>query len=455
MDDLEARLRRVTEAEDREAVWEHLTPLWAQALREPRVATLWAEALRTTPGRPELEAEASEILEAFPGDPTIVGAVCDALIRRAARRPFDEPPTGPGPGAQAAEAAGRCLGRLSAARRADPDVGGALLALEGNALRVMGPSRLDDAARSLERAIDLEPRVPWLFDLGLVHKRAGAWPEALDANRRARERSTEAHRGVLFNLAVAATALGRGDEAAQAWRAAGVEATCEPRALPFVEGLPPAQVRLPTRGSGHAGGGDVELPDEAASFEAVWVQPLSPCHGVVRSPTHRAAIADFGDVILWDPAPVAVLEIDGEPVPRFPLLGVLREGDERRLRFLALQQRAGQVDAIAEALPEGVILYPHGERVEIVCPRCAAGERLVEHDHQPAEEHRIVFGKLVVPADRDLVAFAETLERARKTQPGVMMAVPDLYEALGETAKAGQHHKRWGVIERTGASGAR
>jgi len=449
MDDLQARLSAVAEAEDHETLWERLTPLWPLATTDPQVAGVWAEALRTSPGRAELEDEARELLRVFPADPVLVGATCDALIRRAARTPFDEPPSGPGPGALAAEAAGRCLAKLSTSERSDPDLGGALHALEGNALRTLGPLRLDDAAKALERAIALEARVSWLFDLGLVHKVARAWPEAVEVNRRARDLMETPHRGVLFNLAIAATALGDGQAAAEAWRAAGIEATCEADALPFVPGVPPAQVRLPTLGSGHAPSGEGELPDQAASFEAVWVQPLSPCHGVVRSPTHREAIADFGDVVLWDPAPVAVVERDGEPVPRFPLLGVLKPGDERRLRFLAMQQSAGQIDAIAASMPSGVVLYAHGERVEVVCPRCAAGDVLVKHEHQPAEEHRIVFGKLVVPGSADLAAFAETLEQARKSEPGVLMAIPELYEALGETAKAGQHHKRWGVIERT------
>ena len=45
------------------------------------------------------------------------------------------------------------------------------------------------------------------------------------------------------------------------------------------------------------------------------------------------------------------------------------------------------------------------------------------------------------------VASAETLEEARRAHPGVRLAIPSLYEALGETKQAGTHHKRWGEIE--------
>jgi len=445
MDEIEQRLRRVVAADDRATLWAELEPLRAHLGDDPRVARLWAEALRTSIERDDLLDDARTIAEAWPGEPSIVAPLCDALIRSCERSPIDEPPRYADAGILAAEAAGRCLSRLDASAKRDPEIAGALHALRGNALRTLGPGRRDDAVKALEAALALEERGGWRFELGLVHKQARDWSAALGANRRAREQLPD-DRGVLFNLAIAATAVGEGAAAGEAWRAASIPAETKEGSLPFVEGLPPAQVRLPTLGSGHT---DAVVPDHAAGFETVWVQPLSPCHGVVRTPTHREAVADFGDVVLWDPAPVQVVERDGAPVPRFPLLEVLRRGDERRLRFLALQQREGQVEAIGERLGEGVVLYPHGERVEVVCPRCAAGDLLVKHDHLPAEEHRVVHGKIIVPGDVDLSELAQTLELARKGEPGVLMAIPALYEALGDTPQAGKHHKRWGMIERT------
>ncbi len=445
--DVEARLREAAEADDRDAVWAALEPLAALRETDPRVARMWAEALRTSPDRPGLEDEAAAILGAFAADPSIVGAACDALIRKASRRPIDEPPLDARAAQLAAEAAGRCFAKRPPEERTDPDVGGALLALKGNALRCLGPGRHRDAAAALEAALALESRAAWWFELGLVCKHARAWSDARDANLRALEAAGGRHRGAAFNLALAATALGDGAAAAEAWRRAGIEARADEGALPFVDGLPPAQVRLPTLGSGT--GVDRALPDEAASFEVVWVQPLSPCHGVVRSPTHRDAMADFGDVVLFDPAPVAVLARDGAPVPRFAFLGRLRAGDERRFRFMALQQKPGQVEGLAAALPEAAILYPQGERVEMVCPRCAAGETFVKHEHLPEEAHRVVFGKLVVPAEIDLDALSAALDGALRAQPGVLLAVPALHEARGDTPTAGKHHKRWGAIART------
>jgi len=174
---------------------------------------------------------------------------------------------------------------------------------------------------------------------------------------------------------------------------------------------------------------------------------LSPCHGVVRTPTARAAIVDFGDVILFDPAPVAnLVGSDGHARRVHPLLHVLARGDEGRFAFLALEQAEGAVASIERALPQGCVWYLHDTRVDRVCPRCAAGETFLPHTHEPPEARRVVRGKLVVPGAVPLEAVRRALETAKGSD--VLLAIPGLFEALRDTAMAGKHHKSWGVIER-------
>jgi hypothetical protein len=146
---------------------------------------------------------------------------------------------------------------------------------------------------------------------------------------------------------------------------------------------------------------------------------------------------------------------EGRAVPIFPLLGVLSDGGEKRIRFVALEQRAGQLADVGKALPEGVVLFEHGARVEQICARCAAGDTLVRHDHEPATEHRAVFGKLLVPAGTPLEEVQRSLEPALRAASGILFAIPGLYEALGMTAVAGKNHKTWGVIERGALAGLR
>jgi hypothetical protein len=371
---------------------------------------------------------------------------CAARIAEAEKHPFDEPLLRAKPAARAAELASACLASLVAAQRNDPEVGGALLIRRANALRLLGHGRDAEARESFEAALALAPeRAGWWYDLALLHKHRGRWREALGASARALELGGE-NEAVLFNHAIAATALGEGETAAECLRKLGLPARVNTGGMPVVDGLSPATLRLPARSSGHTTAGDA--PKEGAVFEVVWAAPISPLHGVIVTPTFRDAPADYGDVVLWDAAPVAIHEVDGDRVPRFALLEILRRGDERRLRFVGLQQRAGEIDRLADVLPGGSSVFVQSERIEHLCVRCASGEVLTKHEHTTPEEHRIVYGKIVLAASADLAAVRDTIEREARTRGTFQVAVPELYEQLGDTKRAGQEHQAWRGIER-------
>jgi hypothetical protein len=250
----------------------------------------------------------------------------------------------------------------------------------------------------------------------VLHKWRGRWQEAFDAVLRARARLGD-RRGVLWNAAVAATALGEGDVAGGLWRDLGFEVRASAGGMPIVDDVPPRAVRVPSKDSGY---GFTRGPAEG--FEVVWVTPISPAHGVVSSASFRDAPVDYGDLVLWDGAPVA-----SDP-PVFPLLEILRAGDERRLRFAAIL-RDGDLAALAEALPEGtrIFAYPDGREVN--------GERLV-------------YGKLVVPASIELAEVRRRLEEAARGARGYRLAAPGLYEGTGPAKRAGQEHQAWRALER-------
>jgi tetratricopeptide (TPR) repeat protein len=435
-------MERALSARDAKAVWRELEPFRADVAQERELAEVWVTLLAGTPHKPGAREEANEVIARFADDGALVAVACAALIAIADRVPFDEPRPAGDAASDAARAAEAALGRTT-----DPAVRAMLLAARGNALVRLGADHDAAALAALEEAVRIEPRGEWLSDLGVLHKRARRFRAALVAFEKAREKLGD-RRPLLFHVALCAVAEGDHARARAALLALGlpVEGGADGDGRPFVPDLPQTALRLPTLGTGHDTGAFV--PDQAAGFERVWMQPLSPVHGVVRSPTHREAVADFGDVVLVDPAPVAWTIEDGARKPVRGLLGVLAKGDERRLRFLGLEQKEGDGASLGDTLPEGCVYYLHGVRVEQICPRCAAGETLVRHEHQAPEEHRAFFGKLVVPAPVPLRDVARALEKARSERPGVLLAIPGLFEALGDTAAAGKAHKTWGVIER-------
>lgn len=430
---------------DSARAFELVAPLYAQVEHDARLATVWLTLLRIQPRREQLRADVERIVARWPDDAALQLSGCDALIR-AAELGGPDLPVGEDSAAQrAVKLAEANLERLSFEQRKQPALGGYWLMNQANALRLT--HRYPDAAASYTEALELDPNNgDWHFNYGLLHKARGDFDGGLQEAQRARELVGE-RRGVLWNIAICATALGKGDVAVEAMRKLGFDARVLDNGMPHVDDLPAAQVRVATRGSGHGFGG-AEL-ERGVVFELVWVSPVSPCHGVVQTPTFREASIDYGDLVLWDGTPIGVIEHEGKPVPRFPLLSKLRDGGERRIRFVALEQDEGDVEACARDLPEPGALFLQRARVEMLCPSCASGDANHQHAHLAAEPHRLVYGKLVVPGEADLRQFRDAFEAYLKQHKKVQFILPGLHEALGETKLAGKAHQLWRGLERS------
>jgi hypothetical protein len=105
---------------------------------------------------------------------------------------------------------------------------------------------------------------------------------------------------------------------------------------------------------------------------------------------------------------------------------------------------------LAKELPPGARLFVQHARVEELCPRCAAGEAWTKHEHAPPESHRVVYGKIVAAASTNLEALRAAIDGLARRDGRAVLAIPALYEALGDTARAGREHQTWRGIERLG-----
>jgi Flp pilus assembly protein TadD len=390
------------------------------------LALAFAQVLAQDPTYPDVLPHAERVVSGFATDPEVVITLSAALLRVAERRPPDEPPFERGPAHLAAAVCQSCFEALTGEQRRDPEVGGYLQINLANALRMMGPDHDDDALKAYQLALTIDDaNGSWWFQLGLFYKWRGRFREGLDANRKAVARAG-ADRGMLWNLAICATALGDGEAALEVWRSMGMPGELSKSGMPYVPDIPAMQVRVATMGE-DVGEGD-PLPPSAVTFEVLWVQPLSPCHGVVQTPTARRASVDYGDVVLWDGAPVRVSTANDRPVPVFPLLWVLRPGDERRFRFVGMQKDRGLVQELAQELGDDALLAVFDERM--------------------GDDQSLFYGKLIVPGGVDLDKVRSTLEASVRKRPGLTLVVPKLYELLGDTPAAGKAHQAWGGIER-------
>ena len=369
---------------DLAATWEELLQRREQMRQDPKLAGLALGLIQEMGNGAAHRAVLKELSESWVDDWRLLLAAAAMLIEQAGRRGMDEPPISEdSPASWAARAIERSLETLNEAEQKDPEVAGMLYAMLGNALRLCGPNRDADAQEAFTRAIELDPdRGEWWYDAGLLDKWRGRFDEGYAANELARMHLGD-ERPVLWNLAICATAIGKAEEAVDAWREIGVEAQIDrSRGMPYVAGLPPLLLRVLSRTP--ETDATSQLPDKAVGFELVWVAPLSPCHGVVQSPTFRDAPIDYGDVVLWDGAPVAVHETaSNDPVPVFALLEILRHGAERRWPFIALEREPGALEGLETDLPEGTRVFIQEERVHSQCAACEAGE---PHEHHAGTE---------------------------------------------------------------------
>lgn len=432
-----------------DAIFRHLAPLRPRIVEDRDVAETWLTLLEAAPTVASLVDDVKQTLAAFPSDATLLVLGLRALLRADERRGPDEPALESAP-AREVIALGEPRLEDEPSKELSIEQRAAVLAMLGNAHRRLGAKHDAKAIEHLEESIKLAPEGSTFFDLGLCHKWAGRFRAAAIAFERAEEK-LGASRAILFNHATVATASGEVERAAEVWRQLGFTVELEKGALPLVkkengELLDEVFVRVPTRGMGRTsavGGGGV--PNASVVLEVIGVAPLSPCHGVVRTPTAREAIVDFGDVILFDPAPVMRVEREGALRPVMPLLRPIHKGDERRFPFLGMEQEAGDIARLGDVLPEGCVFYLHDTRVDRICPRCAAGLALEPHEHVETMERRVVRGKLVCPRKVSLHAVKAAIEEAKKSD--VLFAIPTLYEAVGDTAAAGKQRKSWGDIE--------
>ena len=432
-------------SEDLESAWEAVLQSRERLGADRKLADLALELIQQMGNTTAQREVLRELVAAWTTDWRLTLTAASLLIEQAGRRGMDEPTlTEDGPASWAADALQRSLSTLAASDRTSGDVAGNLYATLGNALRLCGPGRDSEAQEAFTRAIEIDPeRGEWWYDAGLLDKWRGRFDDGYAANEQARMRMGD-QRPVLWNLAICATAVGKAEEAVEAWEEIGVPARLDhSRGMPYVAGLPPMLLRVLSRRS--PTDGTSPHPDKTVSFELVWIAPLSPCHGVVQSPTFGDAPIDYGDLVLWDGAPVAAHRApSGDAVPVFPLLEILRKGDERRWSFVALERENQALEALETELPDGSRVFVQHARLDQHCAACAAGE---PHEHAEIETvPGLARGKVIVPATQDLAAFREAWEGAVGARP-LSISLPALYEELGDTKQAGQEHQAWRGIE--------
>jgi hypothetical protein len=336
---------------------------------------------------------------------------------------------------------------LSQAQETVRDTDAEIVVLQGlaTAARMMARQLDDVAERAYRRLVELQPGDSAAhYGFGLFLKTRGRFDEGLALNRRARELAQEPSEAIQWNLGICATGAGQGDSALQVWKELGAEieigrfglpegryATCKVRL---------AERPLAERDSAH---------DDPGLEETIWIERLSPCHGIVRSVLYQDIGVDYGDVVLIDGAPITYHRYGEDNVPVFPHLATLIRRGFQFFDFAGIQTEPRQLANLSAALDGEAIVYSHTEAYHVLCAACWRNSA-IDHQHEEALTKHVVRGRIAAPGDADPKLLLGQLDAALAAQAGCELYAPALSLAAAYAERAAEEERKFDLLEHSG-----
>jgi hypothetical protein len=276
--------------------------------------------------------------------------------------------------------------------------------------------------------------------LGLFFKTRGKFEEGMKSNQTAANLADEAIDAYEWNLGICATGSGNGSVALDVWKR--MEQKIEMGRFELPEGsYPPVKVKVAQRPLAER---SADLDDPGLE-ETIWIERLSPCHGIIRSVLYEDLGVDYGDVILIDGAPITHHTYGDKRVPVFPHLATLIRRNYKRYDFAGTQHEPRQLAEADIGLDGDSIIYPHSEYVTQLCARCWRDPD-IDHDHHEKVERRIVVGRIAAAPDVDPVQLLDQVDKALARRSGCRLYVPDLCSAAGFQARASVEKRRFDLL---------
>jgi len=300
----------------------------------------------------------------------------------------------------------------------------------------------DDAAeRAYSRLTELSPqRSSTHYNYGLYLKTRGRFREGMQANQRAAALAAEPVEAYDWNLGICATGAGEAQTALAVWKRLGQKIAMGRYGLPE-GGYPSCKVMLAERPLAERSAEN----DDPGLEETIWIERLSPCHGIVRSVLYQDLGVDYGDVVLMDGAPVTYHRYGDREVPVFPHLTTLVRNHYHFFDFAGTQEEAGQIDGLDRQLDGDVAVYSHSENFVTLCSSCFRDPG-VDHQQHGADRHHVVTGRIAMPPDIEAGQLLEGLDALLAELGTCRLYAPALAEAAGQTERMQVDRRRYDML---------
>jgi hypothetical protein len=179
--------------------------------------------------------------------------------------------------------------------------------------------------------------------------------------------------------------------------------------------------------------------------ETIWIERLSPCHGVIRSVLYQDLGVDYGDVILFDGAPITYHTYGEKKVPVFPHLATLIRQNYQFFDFAGTQEEADQLASTSGDLGREMIVYSHSESYRVLCANCWRNPDLDHEEHERIEKH-VVVGRIAAPPHADPAELLDHIDQAVAKRGRCQLYAPDLCVAAGAVERARVDRRRYDLL---------
>jgi len=311
--------------------------------------------------------------------------------------------------------------------------------------RMLARQHDDIAESSYRKLIEINPRnSQHHYNLGLFFKTRGKFEQGMTSNQTAASLADEAIEPYEWNLGICATGARNGAVALDVWKRMGQEIEMGRFGLP--EGTyDHCKVKVAKRPLAER---SADLDDPGLE-ETIWIERLSPCHGIIRSVFYDDLGVDYGDVILIDGAPITYHTYGDAKVPVFPHLATLVRQHYQFYDFAGTQDEPRQLSGVDGDLDGDSVIYPHSELVMMLCAHCWRDPDLdhERHAHERMEKH-IVIGRIAAAPHVDPAQLLDQLDKAMAKRKGCHIYAPDLCAAAGFDARASVEKRRFDLLTR-------
>ena len=436
---LEQEVVKEAEAGRKETAWSKLQPLRKSQHHQREAA---GSLLRIVSGRWLPSESAADILleitQSHPQDAEVLAHVGECLE---AARDIDDL-NAPPPAHAVFRTALERLAALAQEHAGRPEEEAILRGLATSA-RMLARQHDDIAKSSYRKLIEIDPRKSaHHYNLGLFFKTRGKFEEGMKSNQTAANLANEVIDPYEWNLGICATGARNGAVALEVWKRMKQKIEMGRFGLP--EGTyPQCKVKLAERPIAER---SADLDDPGLE-ETIWIERLSPCHGIIRCVLYGELGVDYGDVVLIDGAPVTHHTYGDDRVPVFPHLATLVRQNYQFYDFAGMQDEPRQLLDAGTDLDGDTVIYPHSELVTTLCAGCWRDPDL-DHEHHAHErmEKHIVVGRIAAAPQVDPAQLLDQIDKAMAKRKGCHLYAPDLCAAAGFEARASVEKRRFDLL---------